>query len=109
MVTKTGRSTGTTSGVLTQRALSVKISQLFPNKRFFTFDNCYGVEQTEDEVFFVPGDSGAAVFVTDNNTKTPLGIAFAFSNTYTAVCRIDTFVKERNLNIVSLIEKDSNE
>lgn len=101
-VTKTGRTTGKTTGVLKYSNHSIKVNLPFPSQGFLTFCNCYAVEDLEDERFFSQGDSGAGVFVIENNAaKIPLGIAFASSGSSTFVSRIDTFIKEFDLCIVS--------
>lgn len=106
-VTKKGRTTRTTIGYLVDNSLSVRINKSFPSKGCFCFYNCYAIENnTADEPFFEPGDSGSGVYVMENeHTLKPLGIAFANSCSYTAVCKIDQVVEKLNLTIVRYHEK----
>lgn len=99
-VIKTGRTTGTTVGVLQNNILSVKVHHSILSRGFFAFFNCYAIGNTS-EVFFREGDSGSGVFVKESDgTIKPLGIAFAYMNSQTAVCRIDEIVKSLDLTIV---------
>lgn len=106
-VTKTGRTTGKTTGYLVDNSLSFRINKSFPSKGCFCFHNCYAIENnTGDQPFFEPGDSGSGVYVIVNeNTLKPLGIAFANSCSYTAVCNIDQVVEKLNLAIVRYHKK----
>lgn len=100
-VIKTGRTTGTTVGVLKNNTLSVRVNKSFLSRGFFAFFNCYAIENTSNEIFFREGDSGSGVFVKESDgALKPLGIAFAFLNSQTAVCRIDEIVKSLDLTIV---------
>lgn len=101
MVTKTGRTTGETTGVLKNSIHSVKVNQQFSSRRFFNFSNCYVVENLNEEPFFSQGDSGAGVFVKDNDTKRPLGIAIASLRSLTVVSKIDEFTEKLDISIVS--------
>lgn len=107
-VTKKGRTTGTTIGYLVDNSLSVRINKSFPSKGCFCFCNCYAIENnTEDQPFFEAGDSGSGVYVIEKeNTLKPLGIAFAKSCLYTAVCKIDKIVEKLNLEIVRYREEE---
>lgn len=106
-VTKTGRTSRKTTGSLVDHSLSFQINKSFPIKGWFCFNNCYAIENnTADQPFFEPGDSGSGVYVIDNkNTLKPLGIAFAYSCSFTAVCKIDQVVEKLNLAIVRYHEK----
>uniref|UniRef100_A0A8W8NLM9 Uncharacterized protein n=1 Tax=Magallana gigas TaxID=29159 RepID=A0A8W8NLM9_MAGGI len=100
-VIKTGRTTGTTVGVLKNNTLSVRVNKSFLSRGYFAFFNCYAIENTSNEIFFSEGDSGSGVFVKESDgALKPLGIAFAFLNSQTAVCRIDEIVKSLDLTIV---------
>lgn len=100
-VIKTGRTTGTTVGVLKNNTLSVRVNKSFLSRGYFAFFNCYAIENTSNEIFFNEGDSGSGVFVKESDgALKPLGIAFAFLNSQTAVCRIDEIVKSLDLTIV---------
>lgn len=101
-MTKTGRTTGETTGVLKYSNYSIRVNLPFPSQESLKFCNCYAVEDLDENSFFSQGDSGAGVFVEDTlfATKKPLGIAFAFSGSFTAVSRIDTFIKEFGCCIV---------
>lgn len=102
-VTKTGRSTGTTTGHLIDKNFTFAVRQFF---RFFSFYKCYLVANvSEDQDFIKLGDSGSGVYVIQNeetNTYLPLGIAFGLM-TYGSkaiVCKIDNVVEKLNLTIV---------
>lgn len=94
-VRKTGKATGTTDGYLTHNIRSVKVDELI-------FKKCFAVRDLDNNVkkFFESGDSGSGVFLIRNETMQPLGIAFAYMNDYTLVCRIDKFLDHLNLAIV---------
>lgn len=102
-VTKTGRSTGTTYGRLERDSLSISVDKSFAANGYMSFYNCYEVlDKTGFDPFFKPGDSGSGVFVEkEDGTLKPLGIAFAFMNSQTAVCKIDAIVNELQLAIVN--------
>lgn len=72
-----------------------------------TFTNCYTIENiNNDDPFFRPGDSGSGVYVIRNRNPTcPLGIAFAFMNSQTAVCNISQIVDQLGLQIVRFVKK----
>lgn len=99
IVTKKGKTTGTTHGYLMNDTLSFP---LFGS--YFSF--CYTIENiNDDDPFFLPGDSGSGVYVIKNRKpKIPLGIAFAFMNWQTAVCNISEIVDELGLQIVRYFE-----
>lgn len=69
---------------------------------YIAFNNCYAVENMgEMNNFFRPGDSGSGVFAIEyGQILKPLGIAFAFLSSETAVCKIDTIIDELDLTIV---------
>lgn len=99
LVTKKGRTTGQTIGILIDGSLSVCIEDQLPYGGFYYFEKCYGIEN-DQTVFFDEGDSGAGVFIIgkDNKLK-PLGIAFAQLNSQTAVCNIRKTVEALNVSI----------
>lgn len=100
-VIKSGRTTGRRVGVLQHGILSVKVDKSFLSRGYFAFFNCYAIGNTNSQVFFTGGDSGSGVSVIEKDgTLKPLGIAFAYLNSQTAVCRIDEIIKSLQLNIV---------
>lgn len=107
-VTKTGRTTRTTTGYLVDNSLSCRIDKSLSSRECFCFFNCFAIENdTDDQPFFEPGDSGSGVSVIENeNTLKPLGIAFAYSCAFTAVCKIDKIVEKLNLEIVRYREEE---
>lgn len=80
--------------------LTIKVDSQFLAPGYLAFSNCYAIKNSDNTPFFTHGDSGSGVFVIDNDTLRPLGIAFAFLNSETAVCRIDKIVQELALEIV---------
>lgn len=101
-VTKSGRTTGTTIGDLTDDSLTVRVDTSFLSRGYIAFFNCYAVEDiTEYGAFFRQGDSGSGVFVIEKDeTLKPLGIAFASLFSQTAVCKIDSILDKLDLTIV---------
>lgn len=90
-VTKRGRTTGDTTGKLVGDCLYVRVYSTQVPVGYYEFQNCFAVEQTDNsQRFFEKGDSGSGVFVIDDNDRSlkPLGIAFAFLSSKTAVCKI---------------------
>lgn len=107
IVTKTGRTTGKTKGYLMDDSLTVKVDR---SRGYFAFFNCYAIENIpDDQPFFKEGDSGSGVYVTENGKPSkPLGIAFAYLDSQTAVCNIGMIVDKLDLQIVRYLEhKDS--
>lgn len=84
--------------------LSLKVDSQFSAPGYFAFSNCYAIKESDKGPFFKHGDSGSGVFVIDNDSLRPLGIAFAFLNSETAVCRVDKIVKKLALEIVGCLE-----
>lgn len=110
IVTKTGRTTGTTKGYLMDDSLTVKVDRSFLSRGYFAFFNCYAIEDIPDyRPFFREGDSGSGVYVMENGKPSkPLGIAFAYLDSLTAVCNIGMIVDKLDLQIVRYLEnKDS--
>lgn len=107
-VSKKGQTTGLKFGLLYSKDLRIKITDArgFPEGKFATFDNCYGIiDEDPTYRFFEDGDSGSGVYVTKNDK--PLGIAFASGyleingkkEIITAVCRINSFIEECKVTI----------
>lgn len=110
VVTKTGRTTGTTYGYLKDDSLTVKIDRSFLSRGYLAFFNCYAIEdKTDIQPFFGKGDSGSGVYVMEKGKPAkPLGIAFAYLDSQTAVCNIGMIVDKLDLQIVRYLEnKDS--
>lgn len=103
-VMKSGRTTETTYGELTDDSLSIKVpvDTSCLSKGYIHFFNCYAIKNIAGkEAFFSQGDSGSGVFVEEEDTTfKPLGIAFASLLSQTAVCKIDTIVNKLDLTIV---------
>lgn len=100
-VIKTGRTTGTTIGNLKNNVLTVRVGKPFVPRGYFTFFNCYEIGNEKNQTFFKDGDSGSGVYVIENDgTLKPLGIAFAYMTSQTAVFRIDEIVDKFGLQIV---------
>lgn len=110
IVTKTGRTTGTTYGYLIDNSLTVKVDRSFLSRGYFAFFNCYAIEDnTDDQPFFLEGDSGSGVYVMENGKPSkPLGIAFAYLDSQTAVCNIGMIVDKLDLQIVRYLENKEN-
>lgn len=108
IVTKTGRTTGTTKGCLMDDSLTVKVDRSFLSRGYFAFFNCYAIEDyTDDEPFFLKGDSGSGVYVMENGKPSkPLGIAFAYLDSQTAVCNIGMILDKLDLQIVKYLESE---
>lgn len=103
-VIKTGRTTGTRTGKLKgpTPSYTVRLDKSSTSKEYMFFSKCFLVED-DTQPFFEAGDSGSGVFViSSDETLKPLGIAFAYSNTYTctAVCQIEPIIRSLNLVIV---------
>lgn len=105
-VTKSGRTTGTTIGDLTDDSLTVRVNTSFLSRGYIAFFNCYAVENiTEQNAFFRQGDSGSGVYVMEKEeTLKPLGIAFASLFSQTAVCKIDSIIQKLDLKIVRYLD-----
>lgn len=101
-VTKSGRTTGTTIGDLKDDSLTFRVETFFMSRGFIAFYNCYAVENILGmNDFFKQGDSGSGVFVIENGqTLKPLGIAFAFLSSQTAVCKINRIINKLDLTIM---------
>lgn len=99
IVTKTGITTGTTYGYLIEDSTSLKMEVSGVH-----FDGCnsYEIENIDDDdPFFLEGDSGSGVYVIKNGSQIkPLGIAYGYSESTTAVCNIREIVDELDLQIV---------
>lgn len=110
VVTKTGRTTGTTYGYLKDNCLTVRVNRSFLSRGYFAFFNCYAIEDNTDiQPFFLEGDSGSGVYVMENGKPSkPLGIAFAYLDSQTAVCNIAMIVDKLDLQIVRYLENKEN-
>lgn len=110
VVTKTGRTTGTTYGYLKDNCLTVRVNRSFLSRGYFAFFNCYAIENNTDiQPFFLEGDSGSGVYVMENGKPSkPLGIAFAYLDSQTAVCNIAMIVDKLDLQIVRYLENKEN-
>lgn len=105
-MTKTGRTTGTTYGHLIEKSITVRVDKSFSSRGYFAFHNCYAIEDiSENQPFFRKGDSGSGVYLMENRKPSkPLGIAFAYLNSVTAVCKIGMIVDKLDLQIVRYLE-----
>lgn len=110
VVTKTGRTTGTTYGYLKDNCLTVRVNRSFLSRGYFAFFNCYAIEDNTDiQPFSLEGDSGSGVYVMENGKPSkPLGIAFAYLDSQTAVCNIAMIVDKLDLQIVRYLENKEN-
>lgn len=100
-VIKSGRTTGTTIGNLKNNVFTIRVGKTFLSRGYFTFFNLYEIGNINNKTFFKDGDSGSGVYVIENDgTLKPLGIAFAYLESITAVCRIDEIVTMFGLQIV---------
>lgn len=101
-VKKRGRTTRDTTGKLVGDCMYVRVYSKQVPGRYYEFQNCFAVEQTDNsQRFFDKGDSGSGVFVIDENDKSlkPLGIAFAFYCSKTAVCKIGQITNAFNVSV----------
>lgn len=102
LVKKRGRTTGDTTGKLVGSCMYVCVHSTQVPGRYYEFQNCFAVEDLKNGPrFFDKGDSGSGVFVIDENDRSlkPLGIAFAFYCSKTAVCKIGQITNAFNLSI----------
>lgn len=103
-VTKIGRTTGKTTGLLSRENESISIPNRNVDGGFCEFEDCYSVENgNPNSPFFDLGDSGSGVFLLDNfgNSNKGLGIAFATGCEKTYVCKLKEIVKQFNLSVSS--------
>lgn len=101
-VKKVGRATGKTVGKLVSDCLYVRVYPTQVHETYYEFQNCFAVEPEENgSLFFDKGDSGSGVFVIDkkDNSLKPLGIAFAFLCSKTAVCKIGQITDAFNVSV----------
>ncbi|XP_062595018.1 uncharacterized protein LOC134256385 [Saccostrea cucullata] len=107
-VIKRGRTTGETKGIL--KECTFLIRRPFPDRAgvYLTLDNCYSIFDSNSQIFFLPGDSGAAVYVCNklDNTRQPLGLAFGKMTNFpvTFVSPIDKIADVLNLSILQPAE-----
>lgn len=87
-------------------SLTVKVDRSFLSRGYFAFFNCYAIGgTTDDQPFFLEGDSGSGVYVMENGKPSkPLGIAFAYLDSQTAVCNIGMIVDKLDLQIIRYLE-----
>lgn len=99
LVKKRGRTTGDIIGKLVNDCMYVRVYSTKVHGRYYEFKYCFAVKQKDETTFFHKGDSGSGVFLIDkkDNSLKPLGIAFTFFQSKTAVCKIrqitDAFLK----------------
>lgn len=102
LVKKRGRTTGDTNGKLVDGCFFVRVHSTNVQGRYYKFENCFAVKKINKETnFFDKGDSGSGVFLIDekDNSLKPLGIAFAFYRSKTAVCKIRQIINAFNVSV----------
>lgn len=102
LVKKKGRTTGETFGKLVGDCLYVRVYPTQVHETYYEFQNCFAVEQEDIyKPFFGKGDSGSGVFVKDKKDDSwkPLGIAFAFLCSKTAVCKLGQITDAFNVSV----------
>lgn len=101
LVRKRGRTTGDTTGKLVLECMHVRVHSKEVHGRYYEFENCFAVTQTDETTFFEKGDSGSGVFLIDEKDSSlkPLGIAFAFYRFKTAVCKIRQITNAFNVSV----------
>lgn len=102
LVKKRGRTTGDTVGKLVGDCMYVCVNSTQVPGLYYEFQNCFAIEQMDiDNIFFDKGDSGSGVFVIDerDNSLKPLGIAFAFYCSKTAVCKLGQITSAFNVSV----------
>lgn len=112
MVTKTGKATGKTEGVLRRGALFANMCISVCKKRFY-LPGLYIVHDKDNgNPFFEKGDSGSGVFVVGKDNKEyVLGIGIAVNvnvdgqKRETYVCKIDQIIKNLELTLVKYTEE----
>lgn len=98
LVKKRGRTTGDTIGKLVNKDMPLCVRV---HGRIYEFKNCFCVKQINKEPFFEKGDSGSGVYLIDekDGSLKPVGIAFAFFCSETAVCKIREIVEAFNVSV----------
>lgn len=101
LVKKRGRTTGDTIGKLDGDCMHVRVYSTQVPRQYYEFENCFAVIQQDNNTFFDKGDSGSGVFLIDKNDSSlkPLGIAFAFFGSKTAVCKIRQIANAFNVTV----------
>lgn len=101
LVKKRGRTTGDTIGKLVGDCMYVRVYCTEIRGRYYEFENCFAVKQRDETKFFEKGDSGSGVFLIDEKDSSlkPLGIAFAFFRSKTAVCKIRQITNAFNVSV----------
>ena len=102
LVMKTGSTTSTTYGTLHNEGMSIGLE--FCGEKC-QFDNVYFIRNSPEDnpYFFLPGDSGSAVYLIDK-PNTVLGIGFAYlldkkMRNYAYVCSIRTIVDAFDIDV----------
>ena len=102
-VTKWGRTTDQTFGVLVDESFGVCLHDQFNCNRFLFFEDCYAIRDFQDSTFFKLGDSGSGVYLYNEydmqNRLKPLGIAFARMKHLTAVCKIKDILDAFDISV----------
>lgn len=104
-VTKSGRTTGTSVGILCYETCIFKAKDPEIKNKYYAFPNCYGViAQDDDDPFFKKGDSGSVVYLSQQteNTNKALGIGIGIAqdtdgSKVTFVCNISEIVRAFNI------------
>lgn len=101
LVKKRGRTTGDTIGKLVDDCLYICVDSTKVQGRYYVFEKCFAVKGRDETKFFDKGDSGSGVFLIDkkDNSLKALGIAFAFFQTKTAVCKIRQITDAFNVSV----------
>lgn len=111
MVRKTGRTTGLTFGLLSNRMESIRIEKPHGSMNFSQFSNLYVVDNIagEDQLFFKPGDSGSGVFLVEDGKPDKalgIGIAIGIFSQETYVCKIANILNTLGLKLVRYRENN---
>lgn len=101
-VTKKGRTTGKTEGILASENDSVCIRNSKVDGKYCIFESCYSIKSLSESPFFEGGDSGSGVFLAGENNECnkALGIAFASGITKTYVCKMREIVEAFNIDVI---------
>lgn len=104
VVMKTGRTTGSTTGLFFYDSLLFRAINNQDDGRFYLFPNCYGILDRENKPFFKPGDSGSGIYLNNNNNKKIVGIGIAIARDFennrniTFACKIQEIVEAFNID-----------
>lgn len=110
-VRKTGRTTGLTFGLLSNKMESICFEKPPGSGNRLPFYNLYVVKKIaeEDPLFFKPGDSGSGVFVVEDGKPDKalgIGIAIAIFSQETYVCKIANILNTLGLKLVRYRENN---